>query len=165
MTPSLSCPPSPVDKFWLQDTTIDLPLLRREMDDPTCGAIVTFEGLVRNHHEGRDVSALSYSYHPLMAQKEGQKILETTLEKFPITHALAVHRVGDLGIGDLAVVTITASAHREAAFEANRYLIDEIKFCVPIWKYETYSSGESEWTAPCPGCSGRREIHTCDSKK
>ncbi|OUV18365.1 MAG: hypothetical protein CBC46_01380 [Verrucomicrobiaceae bacterium TMED86] len=152
MTPSPSCLPSRVDKFSIQETAIDLTALRKEMEDPTCGAIVSFEGLVRNHHEGRDVTALTYTHHPLMAEKEGQRILEKTLEKFPITHALAVHRIGDLEIGDIAVVTLTASSHREAAFEANRYLIDLIKHQVPIWKFETYADGEQEWTAPCQGC-------------
>ncbi len=165
MTPSLSCLPSLVDRFSIQEEKIDLPLLRKAIETPTCGAIVTFEGLVRNHHEGRDVSALHYAHHPIMAEPEGQKILEETLQKFPITHAIAVHRIGDLKIGEIAVVTLTASAHREAAFDANRYLIDSIKFNVPIWKYETYTDGESEWTAPCPGCARKSKEHTCQSNQ
>jgi len=155
MSTSPSCPPSREAKFRIQDSPLDLTALRREMDDPSCGAVVCFEGLVRNHHEGRDVTALRYTHHPVMAEKEGQRILEETLKKFPITHALAVHRIGDLTIGDIAVVTLTASAHREAAFEANRYLIDEIKAKVPIWKFESYASGEQEWTAPCPNCGSK----------
>ena len=68
-------------KFSIQESAIDLTALRKEMEDPTCGAIVSFEGLVRNHHEGRNVTALKYTHHPLMAEKEGQRILEKTLEK------------------------------------------------------------------------------------
>ncbi len=74
------------------------------------------------------------------------------MKKFPMVKALAVHRVGTLEISECAVVTLTASAHREAAFDANRYLIDSIKARVPIWKQETYATGEVEWTSPCPNC-------------
>ena len=138
--------------FSIQSTALDLTALRVDFADPTCGAVVAFEGLVRNHHEGRDVTQLHYEAHPILADQEGKKILAETLEKFPITHALAVHRVGTLAIGEPAVITLTASSHREAAYEANRYLIDEIKSRVPIWKQETYASGEVEWTSPCPNC-------------
>lgn len=122
------------------------------MHDPRDGAVVVFEGLVRNHHQGRPVEALRYSHHPAMAQKTGQRILDEALAKFDITAALAVHRTGDLQVGHLAVVTITTAPHREAAFAANQYLIDTIKSDVPIWKFETYSDGPAEWTAPCPSC-------------
>lgn len=154
MTRSASCPPSPeVKAFSITQRPIEVTPLRRAVLDDTCGALVVFEGLVRNHHEGRDVSALRYTHHPVMAEREGLKILSETLARFDITHALAVHRVGDLSIGDCAVVTLTASSHREEAFAANQYLIDRIKFEVPIWKYETYLDGVSEWTAPCPRCA------------
>ena len=138
--------------FSIQDSSVDIPALRASMSDPSCGALVAFEGLVRNHHEGRDVTQLRYTHHPILAEKEGQKIIEETLAKFPITKAVAIHRVGTLAIGDLAVITLTTSPHRAAAFEANRYLIDEIKARVPIWKQETYDTGEVEWTSPCPNC-------------
>ncbi len=123
--------------FSIQDSSIDIPALRASMSDPSCGALVAFEGLVRNHHEGRDVTKLHYTHHPILAQKEGQRIIEETLAKFPVTKAVAIHRVGTLAIGELAVITLTTSPHREAAFDANRYLIDEIKARVPIWKQET----------------------------
>jgi molybdopterin synthase catalytic subunit len=113
---------------------------------------VVFEGLVRNHHEGRDVEKLHYTHHPVLAQKEGERIVAETMEKFPMVKALAIHRIGTLEIGECAVVILAASAHREAAFEANRYLIDSIKARVPIWKQETYATGEVEWTSPCPNC-------------
>jgi molybdopterin synthase catalytic subunit len=139
--------------FSIQDTSLDIPALRADAFDPTCGALVVFEGLVRNHHEGRDVTRLHYTHHPVLAQKEGERIIAETLEKFPaIQKAVAIHRIGTLEIGECAVVTLTTSAHRAEAFEANRYLIDSIKARVPIWKQETYATGEVEWTAPCPGC-------------
>ena len=138
--------------FLIQDTSLDLAELRKDFADATSGAFVAFEGLVRNHHEGRDVLRLHYQHHPVLADQEGQKILAEVLEKFPITSALAIHRVGTLEIGEPAVITLTASAHREAAFDANRYLIDEIKARVPIWKHEFYADGTDEWTSPCPNC-------------
>lgn len=141
--------------FEISESPIDPSAVRAEMSDPACGALVVFEGLVRNHHEGRDVTRLHYTHHPVLASKEGQQILEETLAKFPITSAQAIHRVGTLEIGECAVITITTSPHREAAFEANRYLIDEIKARVPIWKQETYADGDIEWTSPCPNCGSK----------
>ncbi|MCX8238595.1 MAG: molybdenum cofactor biosynthesis protein MoaE [Akkermansiaceae bacterium] len=138
--------------FSIQKTPLDLAALRSDIQDPTCGALVVFEGLVRNHHEGRDVTQLHYAHHPVLAQKEGERILAETMAKFAITKSVAIHRVGTLAIGECAVVTLTTSPHREAAFEANRFLIDSIKARVPIWKQETYSTGEVEWTSPCPNC-------------
>jgi len=141
--------------FTIQSTPLHLATLREEFADPTCGAIVAFEGLVRNHHQGRAVTQLHYQAHPILAAQEGRKILAETLQKFPITHALAIHRTGTLEIGEPAVITLTASSHREAAFDANRYLIDEIKTRVPIWKQESYHTGEVEWTSPCPNCRSK----------
>jgi len=138
--------------FAIQETPLDLAALRATLVDPACGALVSFEGLVRNHHEGRDVTRLRYTHHPVLAQREGERIVAETLEKFPITQALAIHRVGTLEIGECAVVTLTTSPHREEAFAANRYLIDSIKARVPIWKEESYATGEVEWTSPCPNC-------------
>ena len=133
--------------------------LQRDLNDDTCGAVVVFEGLVRNHHQGKSVTALAYEHHPIMAQPEGEKILKEVMEKFPITHAIAVHRIGDVPIGQAAVVTMVASSHRAEAFEACQYLIDEIKHRVPIWKYETYADGSSVYTEQCEGCSARHH-HT-----
>jgi len=138
--------------FQIQDTPLDLQELRARMADPACGALVVFEGLVRNHHEGRDVTRLHYTHHPVLARKEGDRVLAETLKKFPDVKALAIHRIGTLEIGECAVVTLTSSPHREAAFAANRFLIDSIKARVPIWKQETYATGEVEWTSPCPNC-------------
>jgi len=143
--------------FQIQDTPLDLSTLRRDFADATSGAFVAFEGLVRNHHEGREVLRLHYQHHPVLADQEGQKILAEVLEKFPITSAYAIHRVGTLEIGEPAVITLTASAHRAAAFDANRYLINEIKARVPIWKHEFYSDGSDEWTSPCPNCKSQHE--------
>lgn len=150
--------------FTIQESPIDVAALRAHFGDPTCGAFVLFEGLVRNHHEGREVTRLRYTHHPVLAPKEGVRILAETMKKFPqIRKVVAIHRVGTLEVGECAVVTVTTSAHRDEAFEANRFLIDSIKARVPIWKEESYASGEIEWTSPCPGCaagSARLEDHT-----
>lgn len=138
--------------FAIQETPLDLAALRASLIDPSCGALVAFEGLVRNHHEGREVTQLRYTHHPVLAPREGELIVAETLEKFPITNVIAIHRIGTLEIGECAVVTLTTSPHREEAFAANRYLIDSIKARVPIWKEESYATGEVEWTSPCPNC-------------
>jgi len=122
----------------------------------TCGGIVTFEGRVRNHHEGKEVTALEYSAHPVLAEKEGLAVLVEAQQKFPqITHVQAIHRTGPLALGDIAVLVIAASSHRAESFEACRWLIDEIKHRVPIWKLEHYPDDNSEWT----GCEGCKHIH------
>jgi len=141
--------------FTITDQRIETEKLRAEFADETCGAVVLFDGLVRNHHEGKAVQGLAYEHHPIMAEPEGQKIIEEAMQRFPITHAMAVHRVGDVPIGEAAVITMVASSHRAEAFAACQYLIDEIKHRVPIWKYETYVDGTSVYTEQCAGCSAR----------
>ncbi len=145
--------------FTITEERIDYAKLRQEFADDTCGAVVAFEGLVRNHHEGKEVTALAYEHHPIMAHPEGEKILQEAMEKFPITQASAVHRVGDVPIGECVVVTMVASSHRAEAFEACQYLIDEIKHRVPIWKYETYADGTSVYTEQCAGCCAGAHKH------
>jgi molybdopterin synthase catalytic subunit len=143
--------------FSISSTPLDLVALRTSVLDPTCGAIVSFEGLVRNHNEGRTVESLEYDAHPSMAAKEGQRVVEETLERFDITRAVAVHRVGHLGIGDIAVAVYVSSSHRQDAFAACRHLIDEIKSRVPVWKREHFADGTAEWLAVCPGCQHGHE--------
>lgn len=138
--------------FLLAENEIEVGEWRAKMLDPSCGAVVVFEGLVRNHHEGRAVRSLRYEHHPVLAQREGERILAEAAGRFPTVRSLAVHRVGELAVGECAVVVLTASAHRAEAYEANQFLIDEIKSRVPIWKQECYESGEVEWTSPCVNC-------------
>ena len=139
--------------FTISSSPLDLPALRDTVLDPTCGAVVKVEGLVRNHNEGRHVESLEYNSHPTLADKEGQRIIEETLAKFDIVKAVASHRVGHLAIGDAAVIVHVSSHHRAAAFDACRHLIDEIKSRVPIWKREHFSDGSPpEWLGVCDGC-------------
>ncbi len=114
------------------------------------GAVVTFEGLVRNVNEGRPVVALEYSAYPELALKEGEKILAEARQRYPLEAVKAVHRVGRLEIGDLAVWIAVASGHRGEALEACRWIIDEIKERVPLWKKEIYADGDSGWLRANP---------------
>ena len=113
--------------FKITDTTIDHVALRERTLDPTAGGFVSFEGWVRNHHEGKNVKSLEYSAYISLAEKEGARVIEEALEKFAITTANCEHRVGHLEIGDMAVCVTVSAAHRDAAFEAARYIIDQAK--------------------------------------
>jgi molybdopterin synthase catalytic subunit len=114
------------------------------VNDPQAGGIALFAGVVRDHDHGRDVRRLSYSAHPTAAA-ELRRVCEKIAADFDVTAIAAVHRVGDLAIGDLAVVTGVSCPHRAEAFTACRALIDELKQSVPVWKYQLFSDGESEW--------------------
>jgi molybdopterin synthase catalytic subunit len=112
--------------------------------DPAAGGIAVFAGTVRDHDHGRSVTELSYSAHPSAAD-ELRKVAEKIAQRFDVHAVAAVHRVGDLAIGDLAVVVAVSSGHRGTAFEACRALIDDLKATVPIWKHQRFASGDSEW--------------------
>lgn len=143
--------------FTIAPSPLDLTALRTSVLNPSCGAVVGFEGLVRNHNEGQAVTSLEYSAHPTLALKEGQRILEEALQRFAITHAVAAHRIGPLEIGETAVAVYVSSSHRQEAFAACRFLIDEIKSRVPVWKREHLADGTAEWLAVCPGCQHAHE--------
>ena len=115
------------------------------LQDPDCGAVATFSGIVRQHNKDREVTQLHYQSYKTLAVKEGNKILGEAKEQFNIVNALCVHRVGDLNIGETAVWVGVNASHRDAAFNACRYVIDEIKTRVPIWKKEIYVDGDSGW--------------------
>ena len=124
---------------------LDPAALQKEMVNASAGACVTFEGWVRDHNDGRAVKALDYESFIPLAEREGGRILEEARSRFEVLTVVCVHRVGSLQIGDLAVWVGVAAAHRGAAFDACRYVIDETKARVPIWKKEHYLSGASEW--------------------
>ena len=131
--------------FRISADPLDPAALKNALDDPHAGACVVFEGWVRNHNEGQPVQSLEYEAFAALAEKEGARILAEALEKFPIGRAVCIHRTGHLQIGDLAVWTGVSAAHRDAAFAACRYLIDETKARVPIWKKEHYTTGATAW--------------------
>lgn len=137
--------------FTISETDLDLTALRNSVLADESGGFCAFEGWVRNHHEGKDVTGLSYQAYIPLAEKEGSQILAEALERFDITKAIAQHRIGDLGIGGLAIYAAVSAAHREPAFAACQYIVDEIKARVPIWKKEHYPNAPSEWVA-CHTC-------------
>lgn len=131
--------------FEISNASLDPAVLKRLLHDARAGACVTFEGWVRDHNEGRAVLRLDYEAFAPLAEKEGARILAEAREKFPVVALGCVHRVGSLQIGELAVWVGVAAAHRGAAFDACRYVIDEAKARLPIWKKEHYATGASEW--------------------
>ncbi len=133
------------DRFELSDRPLEPESLKARLLDARAGALATFEGWVRNHNEGQAVDRLEYSSYPSLAKKEGLHIMEEAIAKFGLDGAIARHRTGLLEIGNIAVWVGVSAAHREDAFDACRYIIDEIKRRVPIWKKEYYSTGVDEW--------------------
>ena len=141
--------------FQLTDKEIDENQLKKLVADERAGAICTFDGRVRNHNEGKSVSALAYEAYEQLAINEAQKIISEAMERFHILHVAAAHRTGDLAIGDVAVFVAVSAAHRDDAFKACRFVIDEIKSRLPIWKRETYEDGGSVWVN-CQTCGGEK---------
>jgi len=139
--------------FRIVTSSIDPASLHQQVIDPAAGGFCSFEGWVRDHHEGRSVLRLEYEAYQSLAEKEGARILDEAMRRFEILHAACVHRVGPLEIGELAVHVCVSSAHRDAAFEACRWIIDEVKSRVPIWKKEFFTDGSSGWVR-CDHCAG-----------
>jgi len=135
----------PSQSFRMVDEPIEPDCLKQALVSDRAGASVCFEGWVRDHNEGETVTALEYEAHAAIASTEGDKILGEARARFDLISAFAEHRVGTLQIGDCAVWVGVCSAHRGAAFDACRYIIDEIKHRVPIWKKEHYAGGHSGW--------------------
>ena len=132
--------------------------LRDELVDRGAGAYVGFEGWIRDHNEGQEVRRLEYEVYEPVAIKEGQKVIEEAKAKFPVLHAECVHRAGLLEIGEYAVWVGVTSAHRDEAFEACRYIIDQVKVRLPIWKKEHYVEGHSGWVN-CERCATHGHKH------
>lgn len=141
-----------VEMIEVTDKAIDAAKLKDALINPGAGGFCAFEGWVRNHNDGRTVERLEYeAYEPLVIS-EGQKVLAEAAQQFPFLQARCVHRTGLLEIGDMAVWVGVASAHRDEAFKACRYIIDELKVRLPIWKKEHYVDGDSDWVN-CERCA------------
>ena len=138
--------------FQLSNKIIDPRELCEAVRDDAAGGFSSFEGWVRNHHQGRDVVSLEYEAYPTLAKKEGTRILTDILNRHDIIAARCVHRVGHLAIGDIAIAIAVSAAHRDSAFAACRDIIDSIKSTVPIWKKEHYPDGSSIWVK-CHNCA------------
>lgn len=127
--------------FRLTSEPVDPPAFAQ----PHAGGVVIFEGLVRDHAEGRAVLRLEYEAYPELAVAEGNRLVAEAIERFGLTAAEVIHRTGMLEIGDVAVWIRTAAAHRREAFAGCEWIIDQLKVRVPIWKRETYADGDSGW--------------------
>jgi sulfur-carrier protein adenylyltransferase/sulfurtransferase len=138
--------------FRFSSTPLDEPALRAALADPACGGYAAFEGWVREHNEGRRVHRLEYEAFEPLAVKEGERIIAEAIARFGVEHAACVHRIGALAIGEQAVWVGVTARHRDEAFRACRYIIDEVKHRLPIWKKEHYEAGDSGWVN-CERCA------------
>jgi molybdopterin synthase catalytic subunit len=129
---------------YLTDSTIDSADLARRTMRPSDGACIMFEGVVRDHHEGKAVQSIFYDAYRPMAEKEISKIIYDVRSYLPDVAIGVIHRLGQLGVGDASIAIVCTSPHRAEAYEASRLLIDRIKETVPIWKKERGPGGE-EW--------------------
>ena len=146
--------------FFLTDKKIDRSVLEEMISNDAAGAIVVFEGRVRNRNDGRQVTQLEYEAYATLVEKEAEKIVLETRDKFDIVSVACAHRIGALSIGETAVWIGVCSEHRDEAYQASRYLIEQIKHRLPIWKKETYIDGTSGWVN-CQSCSqGAHEAET-----
>ena len=145
-------------RFSVSAGPIDPDGFRRALVDPSCGAYVQFEGWVRDHNEGRQVLRLEYEVYEPLAAKEGVLIIDEAMELFDISRAAAIHRSGLLELTDVAVVVGVSAAHRGPAFDACRYIIDQAKLRLPIWKKEHYANGAAEWVN-CRHCAEAGHAH------
>jgi molybdopterin synthase catalytic subunit len=131
---------------------IDAVAARHELIDRRAGGYVSFEGWVRDLNEGREVRRLEYEAFQELAVAEGGRILAEAQARFPIRRAGCIHRVGTLELSDMAVWVGVSAEHRGEAFDACRYIIDEVKHRLPIWKKEHYVDGDSGWVN-CERCA------------
>ena len=155
-----SLTPADLARFSFSAKAIDVSALRHELADPRCGGYAAFEGWVRNHNEGQEVTHLEYEAFAELAVREGERIIAEACAKYGVENARCVHRVGDLALGELAVWVGVSARHRDEAFKACRYIIDEVKHRVPIWKKEHYVGGDSGWVN-CERCATAPQ-HTHD---
>lgn len=134
--------------FSLTDHPIDIASLSERLQDPAAGAVVTFDGRVRDHNDGRAVARLEYQAYPALALSTGRRILTDEAERHGLLKVCAAHRTGPLAIGESAVWVGVAAAHRGAAFDAARAIMERLKYELPVWKKETYADGTVEWVGP-----------------
>lgn len=130
----------------LSGTRLSVEAAARFVADPSAGATVTFTGVVRDHAEGRSVEGLDYEAYEEAALRRMEELARSVAERWPDVRAIWMeHRTGTLDVGEVAVVVATSAGHRDAAFEAARHGIDELKATAPIWKRERWADGGSHW--------------------
>jgi molybdopterin synthase catalytic subunit len=136
---------SPIVLSEISAEKISLDEVRETVEHPAAGGVCVFYGLVRNHSDGRAVARLDYEAHESLAQKEMRRVLESVVADHPEVRIAAVHRIGRLDVGDVAVCVAVSAAHRDDAFQACRKAIDRIKETVPVWKKEWSPDGRAHW--------------------
>ena len=136
--------------FALTDTVIDVSKVTEAVRHPKAGAVITFEGVTRNHHDGKGVVRLEYEAYSGMAEAEMGAIGAQTEAQWAGAKVAIVHRVGVVGVGEASVVIAVSAPHRAEAYAASRFVIDQLKVKVPVWKKEVYADG-SEWKANVGG--------------
>ncbi len=132
----------------VRDTALSLDEVFDAVRDAAAGGTALFVGTVRDHDEGRGVTALAYSSHPTAAERL-REVAQRVADEEDVVAVAATHRVGDLAVGDLAVVVAVSAGHRAEAFVAARRLIDELKAEVPVWKHQTFEAGDAVWVGAC----------------
>jgi molybdopterin synthase catalytic subunit len=130
----------------LTDGPIDVGVVRAAVARDEAGAVLIFEGVTRNHHDGREVRRLEYEAYPSMAESQMERICADILGRWPEVRVAMAHRIGVVAVGEASVVIAVSAPHRDEAYAASRYAIDTLKAVVPIWKKEFYADG-SAWKA------------------
>lgn len=133
---------------------IDPAALLAEAQRSRNGASVLFVGTVREVNDGRPVTGMEYTAYEAMAQRELERIVDEAANRFATEDVAVEHRLGSLDVGEVSVAIVAAHAHRTRAFEAARYVIEELKRRVPVWKLEHYVDGTREWIDPTPKAAG-----------
>jgi molybdopterin synthase catalytic subunit len=134
----------PIRLLGIREEPLSVDEVFAAVGDSAAGGTALFVGTVRDHDGGADVQRLGYSAHPT-AEAELRRVAEKVTGDFPVRALAAVHRVGELAVGDLAVVVAVSCPHRAEAFAACRRLIDDLKHEVPIWKHQSFTDGTEEW--------------------
>ncbi|HXH80515.1 molybdenum cofactor biosynthesis protein MoaE [Nocardioides sp.] len=128
----------------IRDSALDVNEVIDVLDDVAAGALTLFVGRVRDHDGGQGVTSLDYSAHP-SAYERLEDVCARIASEHDVHGLVAVHRIGHLEIGDVAVIVATTASHRDVAFQASRALIDTLKSEVPIWKHQRFADGREEW--------------------
>jgi molybdopterin synthase catalytic subunit len=132
-------------RAWISDAPIDVGAVLAAAGSPADGAVVLFLGTVRHENEGRAVLGMRYEAYEAMAARVLRDIAEEAAARAGSDRIAAVHRTGDLAIGDVSIAIAVAAPHRAEAFDAARYIIEQVKERLPVWKHEHYVAGESRW--------------------
>lgn len=153
----MQVPSTPIlDRRWLSMEPLDREALRREVMDDASGAVLIFEGTVRDHSEGlTGVVALEYEAQESMAAKVISRIVDDVSVEIAVKHIAVRHRLGKVPLGEPTIIIAVSAAHRDEAYRASRLLIDRIKHEAPIWKREILVDGSSQWSR---GCTAHQDV-------